>query len=121
MGDWPIEIQLAEGDSQDEQEDNADNGYAWKVLIKIKLNENETIDLSAVFNNLEVLSLYVVVPNQELLEMANVRKTWLSDELEKQGIRVDELKIFRKEDTRLSNRYSKENQIEGEKRLIADA
>ena len=121
LGDWPIEIQLTEGDSQDDQEDNADSGYAWKVLIKIKLNEDETIDLSAVFNSSEVLSLYVVMPNQGLLEMANTRKNWLSDELEKQGIRVDELKIFRKEDTSLNDRYSKETQIEVEKRLIADA
>ena len=121
MGEWPIELQLFGGDSQAAEEDNSDSGYTWKVVIKVKVDENETIDLSAVFDSLEVVSLYVAMPNQGLLDMANSRKDWLSNELEKQGIRVDELKIFRKEEVSAGDKYSEENLIEEEKRLIGDA
>jgi len=121
LGDWPIEIQLFGGDAQDDEEDHSDSGYIWKVVIKVKVNEHETIDLSAVFGSQEAVSLYFAMPNQELLETANSHKDWLSLELEKQGVRVDEVKIFRKEEIRPSDRYSKEIQVEGERRLIVDA
>lgn len=121
LGDWPIEFQLFGGESQNEEEDGSEQGYTWKVVIKVKVSENETMDLSAVFGGLEMLSLYLGMPNQELFEIANSRKGWLSDELEKQGIRVDELKIFRKEELRASNQYNQEAQVETGKRLIADA
>ena len=120
LGDWPIELQLFGGDAQ-EEEDSSDSGFTWKVVIKVKVNDRETIDLSAVFGGHELLSLYFAMPNQELLEKANLRKDWLSSELEKQGIRVDELRIFRKEEIRPTNKYSQESHLEGEKRLIADA
>jgi len=120
LSDWPIELQLFGGDPQ-EEEDNSDTGFSWKVVIKVRVNESETIDLSAVFSAQEIVSLYFSMPNQELLELANSRKDWLSNQLEKQGIRVDELRIFRKDEVRPTDKYSQENHVEGEKRLIADA
>ena len=119
LGDWPIELHLFGGDAQ-EEEDGSDSGFVWKVLIKVKVNEQESIDLSAVFGSGEAVSLYFAMPNQDLLDIANAHRDWLSNELEKQGIRVDELRVFQKGGNQ-RDKYSQENYAEGEKRLIADA
>ncbi|MAI42664.1 MAG: hypothetical protein CMP95_09405 [Gammaproteobacteria bacterium] len=120
FGEWPIDVQLfSEADS--ENDDSDENIFQWKVVIQVKVNEKESIDLSALFTETEVLSLYVGMPNEELAVLADSHKNWLLSEIEKIGISIDEFKVFQKEDASSSNKHIGYASNSNEKRWIADA
>ena len=102
LGDWPIELQFfSEGDEGNAED--AEMVYRWKIVMKLKINENESIDLSALFTEREVLSLYVAVPTDELMYTAEQKKGWLLSELKKLGVKIDELRVFQKVPSTISN------------------
>ena len=120
MGEWPIDIQLSGGTDEGDEEDS-ENIVKWKVVIKVKVNEEESIDLSALFTETEVLSLYVGMPNQNLTVLADAHKNWLLDEIDKIGISIDEFKVFQKEEPSSANKHIEYSSTPKEKRWIADA
>ena len=120
LGDWPIELQFFGDDGADGEED-AEMAYHWKIVIKVKVNEIESIELSALFTETESFSLYVAMPNEDLLHLAASRKDWLLSELQKVGIRIDEFKVFQKGSSTTSNKYGEYGVSTGEKSWIADA
>ena len=61
------------------------------------------------------------MPSQELLEVAMEHKDWLTEELEIQKIRTDEVKIFLKSEPSLNDKYKHEHLTQTGKRLIVDA
>ena len=120
LGDWPIELQFFGDDGADGEED-AEVAYQWKIVIKVKVNEIESIELSALFTEAESFSLYVAMPNEDLLHLAASRKDWLLSEIQKLGIRIDEFKVFQKGSSTASNKYSEYGVSTGAKSWIADA
>jgi len=120
-GEWPIDIQLFGGEPQAGEEEQSGKDYAWKVVIKIRVTESETIELSTIFSTNNVASFYLAMPNDELLSCANVHLEWLVSELQEAGIQLGEIKIFRKGSLALSNEYELSNQIGSGKRLLGDA
>ena len=61
------------------------------------------------------------MPNDELFSGANVHKEWLVSELQKVGIQLGELKIFRKGSAEPSSEYELSGQVAPAKRLLGDA
>jgi len=120
-GEWPIDIQLFGGEPEAGEEEQLDKDYAWKVVIKIRVTESETIELSTIFDTNDIASFYLAMPNDELLNSANVHREWLVSELHKVGIQLGELKIFRKGSADLSSEYELSNQTGSGKRLLGDA
>lgn len=120
-GDWPIDIRLYGGEHEESEDENSDQDYAWKVVIKIRVSEDETIEVSTVFDRKNVVNLYLAMPNEELLNDANVHSAWLESELHKNGIEMGELKIFRKDPLERPNQYDRDSLFEGGKRLLGDA
>jgi len=120
LGDWPIELQLFSEDGSDGKEDT-ETGYQWKIVIKVKVNEIDSIDLSALFTETEAFSLYVAMPSEDLLHLAVSRKDWLLSEIQKLGITIDEFKIFQKGSSTAPNKYAQYGVSTGEKSWIADA
>ena len=121
LGDWPIELNLFGGDQFDSEEENSEKEFTWKVVIKVKVNENDTIDLSAVFGSREKVNLYCAMPSKELLEVAMEHKDWLTEELAKQKIQTDEVKIFLKSEPSRDDKYKHEHLTQTGTRLIVDA
>ena len=91
------------------------------MVIKIRVSEDETIEVSTVFDRKNVVNLYLAMPNEELLNDANVHSAWLESELHKNGIEMGELKIFRKDTLERPNQYDRDSLFEGGKRLLGDA
>jgi hypothetical protein len=120
LGDWPIELQFF-GDSEGDSKDDEEIAYRWKIVIKVKVNELESIDLSALFTETEAFSLYVAMPNEDLLHLGTTRKDWLLSEIQKLGIRIDEFKIFQKGCSTTPNKYAVYGVSTREKSWIADA
>lgn len=120
-GEWPIDIQLFGGEAKDDQEEQSDKGYAWKVVIKIKITESEIIELSTIFDTNDKANFYLAMPNDELFSVANLHRGWLVSELQKVGIQPGELKIFRKGSIEPSSEYELSSQIASAKRLLGDA
>ena len=118
LGDWPIELQFFSESGERDAEDG-EMSYRWKIVMKIKVNENESIDLSALFTDSEVFSLYVAVPNEELMHMAEYKKDWLLFHIQKLGVKVDELKVFQKGKAVMN--YDDYSDRSGGKSWIADA
>jgi len=120
-GEWPIDIQLFGGEPEAGEEEPSQEDYAWKVVIKIKVTETEIIELSTVFDTRNVVNFYLAMPNDQLLAEANVHRGWLLSELQKIGIELGELKIFRKGSEEVSTQYDLSNQSGMAKRLLGDA
>ena len=120
LGDWPIELQFL-GDSGEESKDDEEMAYQWKIVIKVKVNEVDSIDLSALFTETEAFSLYVAMPSEDLLHLGNSKKDWLLSEIQKLGIRIDEVKIFQKGSSSANNKYAEYGISVREKSWIADA
>lgn len=119
MGEWPIDIELLSG--KDEEDDDNGNSVKWKVVIKVKVSEEESIDLSALFTETEVLSLYVGMPNENLAVLADAHKEWLLKEIDKIGINIDEFKVFQKEQLSSPAKHVEYASGPTQKRWIADA
>ena len=120
LGDWPIELQFF-GDSGEDSKDDEEMAYQWKIVIKVKVNEVDSIDLSALFTETEAFSLYVAMPSEDLLHLGNSKKDWLLSEIQKLGIRIDEFKIFQKGSSTAVNKYAEYGISVREKSWIADA
>ena len=120
MGEWPIDIELFSGTDEENEEDNG-NSIKWKVVIKVKVSEEESIDLSALFTETEVLSLYVGMPNENLAVLADTHKGWLLKEIDKIGINIDEFKVFQKEALSSAAQHVEYASVPTQKRWIADA
>lgn len=120
LGDWPIELQFFSDEGVDGEED-AETAYQWKIVIKVKVNEIDSIELSALFTETEAFSLYVAMPSEDLLHLAASKKDWLLSEIQKLGIRIDEFKIFQKSSSAAPNKYAEYGVSTGEKSWIADA
>ena len=76
-------------------------------------------NLSALFTDTEVFSLYVAVPNEELMHIAEYKKDWLLFQIQKLGVKIDELKVFQKGNAVMN--YDDYSERSGEKSWIADA
>ena len=85
------------------------------------MNEVDSIDLSALFTETEAFSLYVAMPSEDLLHLGNSKKDWLLSEIQKLGIRIDEVKIFQKGPSSAVNKYAEYGISVREKSWIADA
>jgi len=120
LGDWPIELQFYSGHGEDGKED-AETTYHWKIVIKVKVNEIDSIDLSALFTEAEVFSLYVAMPTEDLMHLAAHRKDWLLSEIQKLGIQIDEFKIFQKGHSTATDKYAEYGYPAGGRSWIADA
>lgn len=120
-GDWPIDIRLYGGEPGESEDEDSEQDYAWKVVIKIRVAENETIEVSTVFDRDNVANFYLAMPTDELLDDANIHSAWLESELRKNGIQMGELKIFRKDSLERPNQYDRDSLFEGGKRLLGDA
>ena len=118
LGDWPIELQFFSKGGESDAEDG-EIPYRWKIVMKVKVNEAESIDLSALFTDTEVFSLYVAVPNEELMHIAEYKKDWLLFQIQKLGVKIDELKVFQKGNAVMN--YDDYSERSGEKSWIADA